>query len=89
MTFPSSTDRSALSWSVKVGERPLEEHDTPAISVRHADGVTLNNCKVAWGKSRPDYFTHALEIENATAVDYAGLKGEAAHPERDKAVMVR
>ena len=67
----------------------LEEHDTPAISVRHADNVVLKNCKVAWGKNAPDYFTHALEIENATAVDYAGLKGAAAHPARDQAVVTK
>ena len=67
----------------------LEEHGTPAISVRHADRVTLRDCKVAWGKNCPDYFTHALEIEDSTAVDYAGLRGEAAHPERDKAVAIR
>lgn len=67
----------------------LEKHATPAFHVRHADNISFRNCEVAWGKNRPDYFTHALEIENATGVDHAGLKGEAAHPERDKAVMVR
>ena len=67
----------------------IEKHGTPGFSVRHADGVSFRKCKLAWGKKRPDYFTHALEIENATGVDYAGLKGEAAHPERDQAVVVR
>jgi polygalacturonase len=67
----------------------LEEHDTPAFSVRHADRVSFRKCKVAWGRNRPNYFTHALEIQDATEVDHAGLKGKAAHPERDKAVMVR
>ena len=28
---------------------PIETHDTPAISIRHADGVTLKNCSVSWG----------------------------------------
>jgi polygalacturonase len=67
----------------------LEEHGTPGYSVRHADGVALRNCKLAWGQNRPDYFTHALEIEDSTAVDYAGFSGEAAHPSRDKAVAIR
>lgn len=67
----------------------LEPHGTPGFSVRHADEIAFRDCKLTWGKNPPDYFTHALEIEDATAVDYTGLKGEAAHPARDKAVAVR
>ncbi|HEX2854689.1 MAG TPA: glycosyl hydrolase family 28 protein [Opitutaceae bacterium] len=67
----------------------LEKHGTPGFSVRHADGVSFRDCKLVWGKNRPDYFTHALEIENSTAVDPTGLKGEAAHPARDQAVVTR
>jgi polygalacturonase len=67
---------------------PIEAHGTPGFSVRHADKVSFRNCQVAWGKNLPDYFSHALEIENSTEVDYAGLKGKAAHPERDQAVLV-
>lgn len=67
----------------------IEKHNTPAFSVRHADQVSFRDCKVAWGKDAPDYFTHALEIENASGVDHAGLKGEAAHPGRDQAVVNR
>ena len=67
----------------------LEEHDTPAFSVRHADRIAFHNCRVQWGKNVPDYFTHALELENATAVDHTGLKGEAAHPDRQQAVLER
>ena len=66
----------------------LEKHNTPAFHVRHADNVSFRNCQVRWGQNRPEYFTHALEVENSTAVDYAGLKGEAAHPNRDRAIKV-
>lgn len=65
----------------------LEKHATPGFSVRHADKVSFRDCKLSWGTKVPDDFTHALEIENSTAVDHAGLKGEAAHPDRDKAVL--
>ncbi len=67
----------------------IEPHATPGFSVRHADRVSFHDCRLGWGQNRPEYFTHALEIEDATAVDHAGLKGLAAHPERDQAVAVR
>ena len=67
----------------------LEPHGTPGFSVRHADRVSFQNCRLGWEKNRPADFTHALEVEDATEVDHAGLQGEAAHPERDQAVAVR
>jgi polygalacturonase len=67
----------------------LEPHVTPAISVRHADRVALKNCRVAWGKNVPDDFTHALEAEDVTGLDHAGLTGTAAHPGRDPAIAIR
>ncbi len=67
----------------------LEPHATPAIHVRHADQVSFHDCRVAWGPKPPDYFTHALEVENVTGLDHSGLQGEAAHPGRDPAVMIR
>jgi hypothetical protein len=48
----------------------------------------LRNCRLAWGPNRPDYFTHALEAEDVTGLEYPGFAGEAAHPDRDKAVEI-
>jgi hypothetical protein len=67
----------------------IEEHGNPGIDIRYADNVTLNNCRVAWGDNRPDYFTNALEAENVTGLTYPGFVGEAAHPERDKAISIQ
>ncbi len=67
----------------------LEPHATPAIAVRHADQVTFRDSKVAWDANPPDYFTSALEAEDVTALDHAGLHGEAAHPSRDPAFVIR
>ena len=66
----------------------LESHGTPGFSLRNADDVFLNYCRVAWGKNVPDYFTHALEAENATHLSLNHFSGEAAHPERDAAVKM-
>jgi len=67
----------------------LEEHGTPAFSIRHADNVALKNCRVIWGKNSPDYFTHALEAENVTCLTHPGFTGGAAHPARDPAIVIR
>ncbi|HKE24049.1 MAG TPA: glycosyl hydrolase family 28 protein [Bryobacteraceae bacterium] len=67
----------------------IEEHATPAISVRDADGVTVRDSAVEWGSKRPDYFTHALEAERVTNLALTRFTGEAAHPARDAAVLVR
>lgn len=67
----------------------LEAHATPAIHIRHADNVTLERCRVAWGDHRPDYFTHALEAEAVTGLAHPGFQGEAAHPGRDAAIVLR
>jgi len=65
----------------------IEEHGNPGYSIRHADKVSLKNCRLAWGQNRPDYFTHALEAEDVTGLEHPGFTGEAAHPERDQAIM--
>ena len=67
----------------------LEPHDAPAISVRHADYITLQPCRAGWSANSPDYFTHAIEAENVTGLTHLEFKGEAAHPSRDRAIVVR
>ena len=67
----------------------IEEHGTPGIHVRHADNVLLQRCNIGWGTNRPDYFTHALEAHDVTALTHPGFTGEAAHPERDAAIVIK
>ena len=67
----------------------IEPHGTPGFHLRHADKVVLDRCRVDWGQNRPDYFTHALEAQDVTGLEYPGFVGEAAHPEKDKAIAIR
>jgi hypothetical protein len=67
----------------------LEPHGTPGYAIRYASGVTLKSSRVAWGDNRPDYFTHALEAENATDLDLTDFSGAAAHPGRDSDVALK
>ena len=66
----------------------IEPHNTSGFNIRHADNVTLRQCKVAWGKNRPDYFSHALESQDVTGLNLTEFAGEAAHPELDAAISI-
>jgi polygalacturonase len=66
----------------------IEAHNTPGVSVRYADNVLLKDCRVAWGRNCPPSFTHALEVENTTQLALTRFTGEAAHPERDAAIVI-
>jgi hypothetical protein len=67
----------------------IEPHGNPGFSIRYADNVLLKRCSVAWGSNRPEYFTHALEAEQVTRLELTQFAGEAAHPERDEAILIR
>ncbi|MGA2061859.1 MAG: glycosyl hydrolase family 28 protein [Thermoguttaceae bacterium] len=66
----------------------IEAHGTPGFFIRHADNVVLKKCSVAWGNKRPDYFTSALEARNVSKLGITQFTGEAAHPDRDAAILI-
>jgi hypothetical protein len=66
----------------------IEAHGTPGFSLRQADNIVMDKCRVAWGRNPPEYFTHALEAEAATGLTLTDFSGPAAHPDRDKAVSI-
>ena len=67
----------------------LEPHGTPGYAIRYASGVTVKSSRIAWGENRPDYFTHALEAENAAGLDLTDFSGTAAHPGRDSDLALK
>jgi polygalacturonase len=67
----------------------LEPHSTPAYSIRNASRVAVKDCRAHWGANRQEYFSHALEAENAKDLELTHFQGEAAHPEREEAVVRR
>ena len=46
------------------------------------------NCSISWRDNIPDYFTNAIYAHDATDVKIVGFKGPAAHPDRDKAIVI-
>ncbi len=67
---------------------PLERHGNPGFSLRDTDNIILKGCAVHWGRNRPDYFTFALEAEGVTGLRLTGFQGNAAHPDRDAAILI-
>jgi polygalacturonase len=67
----------------------IQQHGNPGMMISQADNVTLRHCRVEWGRNRPDYFTYGLEAEDVTELRLTDFVGEAAHPARDEAVVVR
>jgi hypothetical protein len=70
------------------GAPNIEQHGNPGIHVRNAENVTVRNCNVAWGSNRPEYFTHALEAEDVSGLKLEHFRGDSAHPQRFKAIVV-
>lgn len=67
----------------------LEPHQTPAFNIRHASNITVRDTRVGWGVNPPEYFTHALEAESVTNLALTRFTGDAAHPDRDPAILIR
>lgn len=67
----------------------IEMRTNPGFYIRFADQVIISNSSVSWGENRPEYYTHALEAHDVTALALDGFKGEAAHPDRLKAVEIK
>ena len=61
-------------------DQQLFRHDIPGIFAQNVDGLLLRDVTVRWGGALPDYFTHALEVENATGVRLENFTGQAAKP---------
>ena len=68
---------------------PIETHDTPGVSLRHADRITFEACSIGWDANPPDHFSNLLQAQDVTALDAGGLTGAAAHPQRDPARVIR
>jgi hypothetical protein len=66
----------------------IEQHDNPGIYIRFSDQVILKDCSVSWGNNVPDYFTNAVQANDVANLIIENFKGEAAHPDRDQAVVV-
>lgn len=65
----------------------LPEHPTAGFFIKNARGVTLRNCQVVWGETRPGYFRHALESHAVEDLALENFRGAAAFPEQYPAIL--
>jgi hypothetical protein len=66
----------------------LEVHDTPAISIRHANKVLVKDCTARWGDHPEKYWSNALQASDVQGLKLENFNGEAAFPDAQKAVVV-
>lgn len=66
----------------------IEHRDNPGYYIRFSDQVSLVNCSIEWGDNIPEYFTHALEAHDVTALNLESFEGKAAHPDKYKAISI-
>lgn len=63
----------------------IEMHETDGFSIQDADNVTLRDCKLTWGKNRPEYFGKAIQTRNVTGLHVERFVGRVARPNGEKA----
>ena len=83
-----STHRGGLYDRRPCDVAGLIERRSAGFYLNQADGVTVRNCQVVWGRNRPNYFGHAVEAHNVSDLTIDNLKGAAAHPERDEPIRI-
>jgi hypothetical protein len=89
--FPSWPPWSGRGRQIRGKQREHARQDyCRDVEIRNCNivcGVTIRDTKVSWG-NRPDYFTNALEAERAANLAITRLSGDAAHSERDQAILI-
>ena len=54
-----------------------------------ATDITIRNCSVKWGESKPDYFSHVLESYKVSNLNVYHLDGQAAFGNKDKLKIIQ
>jgi len=67
----------------------IEPHTNPGYYIRYAENIILKNSKLSWGENLPGYFTNAVMAENIENIQLINFEGEAAHPEKFKAINIQ
>ena len=62
---------------------------TPALYFDKANGITICNCSLQWGKNVPAYYAHALKSYGVKNLKVAGFDGKSVLPLRLPAQMIR
>jgi polygalacturonase len=91
MTMGRWTKYSGGVWDNRptTTQADIEKHASPAYAIRHANGVVLKKCSVAWEASAADHFTHALEAERVNGLELTEFKGASANAAKYPDILIR
>jgi polygalacturonase len=64
-------------------------HDIPALYCRYAEGLRIKGVRVAWDEPMPEFFNHALQLEDVRDVVIDGFDGRQPHPEGEVVMLNR
>jgi len=67
---------------------PLEAHDTPGVSLRHADRIAFQACRIDWDGPPSEAFSNLLQAQDVTDLDAAQLGGGPAHATAARARII-
>jgi hypothetical protein len=62
-------------------------HDVPALYARGVDDMTVRDTSVRWADDLPEFFSHAVSVEEFADLTVDGVVGRQAHPGGEDAVL--
>ena len=65
--------------AAKAGTKRVFARDIPALYCRHAEGLRINGLQIAWDDAMPEFFNHALQLEDVSDVVIEGFEGRQPH----------
>lgn len=68
-------------------EGAVFESPTAGIRCRNAERITIRDCEVRWKGEVEDYFGSAVDAREVAELELDNFRGDAAHPDRDDAVV--
>ncbi len=69
------------NFDLRAAKRPEQgvfQHDIPAVYCRHVEELRVDGLQVAWSEIVPEFFSHAMQLEDARDVVIDGFEGRQA-----------
>jgi polygalacturonase len=67
-----------LRWTAGSPANSIFRHDSPGLYARYVDGLTIDGLDLTWAGAMPDYYSSAMQIEDARNVDVNRFRGRQA-----------
>ena len=67
-----------LRWTARSTANAIFRHDSPGLYARYVDGLTIDGFELSWADFMPDFYSSAMQIEDARNVDIDRFRGRQA-----------